>query len=72
MSLRRRIESLEDNTPTPPIGNPTIWDVILGEAEPDELSDSDRVEYECLCLTYDEPCPVEAAIDAVGHLESSK
>ena len=71
MNLIRRIERLEStNRPT---GNATIYDVIAGETEPAELNDGDRVLYE-KCFADDEPhkCSIEAAIEAVGHLESSE
>lgn len=67
MTLKRRLKRLEENSVRN--DSASFWDVIVGLANPDELTDPfERANYDALlAVDVSGPCPIEAAIAAVGN-----
>jgi len=63
MTLRRRVQSLEEQTKSP---TASFWDAIVGAAKPEDLPPDDRAVYEQLTsFDVDQSCPIEDAIAAI-------
>jgi hypothetical protein len=64
MNLNQRLKRLEEHHP---VSSVWIWDVLLGDASPDELDAEGRANYESLISTeMPDQCPIEAAIERIA------